>query len=255
MIRFWLAMLAITSSTTLCAQPLIPYQADYSTEWTVGWFTIDIDAQRSLKQLDNGDWQLTFRAETGAAALTETSVARWQDDRLWPLEYRYRASGLFNENDRSLDFDREQQRVTDLEQDDQVYDSGWISLDDDGPILAPHDNLTYMQQAAVDLATGNQKFGYAVFEKNKSKPFRFAVVGEETLQTAIGPVDTIKVQQLRRSNKRQIYAWFSKQHNYTLVRLVDKKDGKKRYQIDLQSIEMQMPEPEAPTDPSTANTP
>ncbi|ASP40369.1 hypothetical protein CHH28_17540 [Bacterioplanes sanyensis] len=231
--------LLLLSGWSMADATLIPYQADYTTEWKVGWFSIDIDAQRTLKQLPDNQWQLSFHAETGAAALTETSVLSYANGRLWPQHYQYRASGLFNENDRTLSFDHTQQRVMDAELDDKIYSNGWIALEDDGPLIAPHDNLTYMQQAALDLAAGAQEFAYPVFEKNKSKVFRFAVVAEETLETAIGPLATVKVQQLRSSNKRQIFAWFSKQHNYTLVRLVDRKDGKKRYQIDLQRIDMQ----------------
>jgi hypothetical protein len=218
---------------------IAPYEAHYSTEWKVGWFSIDIDAKRQLKQTDDGLWQLSFKAETGAAALTETSTLRYHDGRFWPQDYRYRASGLFNEPDRSLSFDYDQQQVIDSERDDKVYDNGWIALEEQGEPQAPHDNLSYMQQAAIDLAAGKQTFAYAVFEKNKSKPFRFEVVGEETLDTAIGPLNTVKVRQIRRSNKREIYAWFSKQHHYTLVRLVDRKNGDKRYQIDIERLEMQ----------------
>lgn len=237
--RYTIATIVLSLLASQAGAELVPYEAHYSTEWQVGWFSIDIDAERQLKQTDEGLWQLTFKAETGAAALTETSTLSYHDGRLWPQDYRYRASGLFNEPDRSLSFDFENQQVIDDERDDKIYHNGWIALAEEGEPQAPHDNLSYMQQAGLDLAAGQQTFAYAVFEKNKSKPFRFEVVGEETLDTAIGPLATVKVRQLRRSSKRQIYAWFSKQHHYTLVRLVDRKNGDKRYQIDIERLQMQ----------------
>lgn len=206
---------------------LHPFTARYTTEWSLGWFSIDINAVRTLRQLPGGHWQLTFEAETSGAGLTETSEFTFSDGQVIPQEYRYRATGLFNEADRTLIFAPALKLVRDLEN-NREYTKAWND--------SVQDNLTYMLQAGLDLAQGATSLSYDVFEKNRSKAFEFEVIGEEPLKTAIGTLNTIKVKQVRRKNNRQIYAWFATDHHYQLVRLSDKKDGKTRYQIDITDL-------------------
>ncbi len=218
----------VTTEIQPAATPVLhPFTARYTTEWSLGWFSIDINAVRTLRQLPGGHWQLTFEAETSGAGLTETSEFTLSDGQVTPQEYRYRATGLFNEADRTLIFAPALKLVRDLEN-NREYSKAWHD--------SVQDNLTYMLQAGLDLAQGATRLSYEVFEKKRSKAFDFEVIGEEPLKTAIGTLRTIKVKQLRKKNNRQIYAWFAIDHRYQLVRLTDKKDGKTRYQIDITDL-------------------
>lgn len=206
---------------------LTPFTAHYITEWKLGWFSIDIKAKRELKRLPNTNWQLTFVAETGAAKLKETSELSVKNQRIQPLHYRYRASGLFNEDDRTLKFLPESKSVLDQEK-NKTHSNAWET--------EVQDNLTYMLQAGLDLAAGKTEFTYPVFEKNTKKPFRFRVIGEEVLKTKAGTLTTVKVMQVREDKNREVYAWFDKDKHFLLVRLLDKKKGKKRYEINVTDI-------------------
>jgi len=206
---------------------LKPFTAHYKTEWKLGWFSIDIEASRTLRKLSNGHWQLVFDADSSAAGLTETSEFELADGQIYPLEYRYRATGLISEDDRTLIFAPELKMVRDLEK-DKKYTQAWDN--------SVQDNLTYMVQAGLDLAAGKEQLNYEVFEKKRSKDFEFKVLGEEKLQTRIGEIKTIKVKQIRKDKNREIYAWFAPEYNYQLIRLVDKEDGKTRYHIDITAI-------------------
>lgn len=210
---------------------ITPFTAKYKSEWKLGWFSVDIDAKRELKKIGDNRWQLVFEAETGAAKLKESSEFTLSPTkRLQPLDYKYRASGLFNEDDRTLSFHPNDNSVLDKEK-NITHQSVWQN--------EIQDNLTYMLQAGLDLASGKTEFSYPVFEKNKSKDFRFKVIGEEQLKTKAGKLNTIKVQQIRKKKGREVYAWFAKDKNYLLVRLLDKKKGKKRYEINVTKINMQ----------------
>ena len=223
-------LLSLIFFTNLSQAELKPFTANYTTQWKMGWFTIDIDAQRELKQLDDLRWQMTFEAETNAAKLVEKSVFKLtQGQRIQPLSYQYRASGLFNEPDRTLSFLPQNHTIQDQEN-NLIYDNIWQE--------EIHDNLSYMLQAGLDLAAGHTEFTYPVFEKNKNKPFRFQVVGEEELNTPEGTLQTVKVQQIRRKKDREIFAWFAKDKNFLLVKLQDKKKGKTRYEINIKDIKM-----------------
>ena len=206
---------------------LKPFTASYSTEWKLGWFSIDIDATRTLRRLPNGHWQLTFQADTSTAALTETSEFVLKNGRIQPAEYSYKATGLFNEPDRNLLFVPELKVVKDLKN-NQTYTNAWDT--------EVQDNLTYMLQAGLDLASGKKELSYSVFEKNKSKAFRFKVAGEETINTAIGKLKTVKVEQIRSKKNREVFAWYAIDYGYQLVQLRDRENGKTRYQIDIKEL-------------------
>lgn len=225
------SLLASSDTDINIAQPeIIPFKAHYSTEWKLGWFSIKVNAIRELKQISKQRWQLLFQAETSAAKLREISEFTISpDSRLQPLNYQYRASGLFNEKDRTLEFITQEGSVFDQEK-NITHDNVWKT--------EIQDNLTYMLQAGLDLSAGQIQFTYPVFEKDRSKNFRFRVVGEERLKTEAGVLNTIKVQQIRKKKDREIYAWFAKDKNYLLVRLLDKKKGKKRYEINVTDISM-----------------
>ncbi|MCD8521163.1 MAG: DUF3108 domain-containing protein [Saccharospirillaceae bacterium] len=220
---------------------LKPFSARYKTEWKLGWFSVDIEAVRNLRQLPSGHWLLTFEAETSAAALKETSEFSLDQGRIQPLEYSYRATGLFNEADRTLLFSPQLKLVKDLEN-NKDYPQAWEN--------EIQDNLTYMLQASLDLARIKQQqtdtpsdgkqhsneLNYPVFEKKRVKAFQFRTIAEEPLNTRIGKLKTIKVEQIRQKNGREVLAWFAIDRNYLLVRLVDKEKGKTRYQIDITDL-------------------
>ena len=224
------ACLSVIAHASDSSELLIPFKATYVTEWSLGWFTLDIEARRTLQRTPDGNWLLTFEAETSAAKLREKSrFTLSPEHRIQPLHYQYRASGLFNEDDRTLQFLPDTHSIRDQEK-NKTYPQVWQD--------EIHDNLTYMLQAGLDLAAGQQQFSYPVFEKNRNKAFRFEVIGEETLNTRAGKLETVKVRQIRKKKDREIIAWFAKDKHYLLVRLRDKKDGKKRYEINIRDIQM-----------------
>lgn len=215
------------NSEELNVPTLTPYEARYQTSWRIGWFSFDVDATQRLIKLNDDEWKIEFNASSRPASMTETSTFRLENQQLQSLEYRFRSGGMLMEADRTLLFDWSAQQIIDQERNTTI-DEHWH------PKL--QDNLTYMQQARLDLANGLEVLEYPVYEKNRTRLLRFERIGEERLKTAIGVVDTIKVQQIR-SGKRKIYAWFAKDRDYLLVRLSDYDDGKKRSQIDIRSYQ------------------
>lgn len=209
---------------------LIPFTAHYKTEMKLGWFSIGVDAQRTLKQKENGYWEMRFRAETGAASLTETSDFVIEDNVIRPLDYRYRATGLFNEDDRTLEFIHEHKQVKDHEK-DHIHQQAWQQ--------EVHDNQTYMLQAGWDLSLGKSELDYPVFEKSRTKSFRFKRINYEVLDTDAGKISSVKIQQIRDDQNREIYAWYATEPPYLLLKLVDWKKGKKRYEINISDFDIQ----------------
>ena len=205
-----------------------PFTARYKTRYHLGWFEFDIDAERKLYALPDANWRLSFNADASIASLRESSEFRLQDAQIEPLEYRYRSTGMIDESDKTLLFAHSLQQIHDAEKNRVITDQ-WQS--------GIQDNLTYMLQASVDLAHGKTDLLYPVFQRNRIKPTHFKVMGEETLNTALGAIRTIRVEQSRDNGKRKIVAWFSPEHHYQLVKLTDREKGKLRYRIDIVSLQ------------------
>src|SRR5690554_3867854 len=90
----------------LAAEPtLTPFSASYSTTYKLGWFTLNIDGKRVLKQLDNGHWQITFAASTSGASINEKSIFTVHNNQIVPIEYHYKTGGLLNKTPLNINFD------------------------------------------------------------------------------------------------------------------------------------------------------
>ena len=222
--RLLVVAVLLWSAPTLAADCLLtPYAIDYQSKYKFGWFSFDIEAHRQLSQQADGHWKLEFNAEASMAKLREMSVFHCENNQITPVDYLYRAGGLIDEDDRTLVFLEPSQTVRDQEK-DKAYTDDWEP--------GIQDNLTYIQQASLALAQGQLEFTFPVFEKKKTKPFRFRVVGEESIKVPAGEFKAIKVRQIRDDKDREIYAWFAKQPGYPLIRLKDKDNGKEKYRIE-----------------------
>lgn len=222
------AMLIALPSLHAQAAPLKPFLAHYKSTIRLGWFDVKVRAKRQFSQQSNGTWLLSFQAEASVAKVVETSRMRFVNGRYQPLSYRYRATGLVTDPDRSLNFNAGKKQVIDLEE-NKVFSSWHEQM---------QDNVSYMLQASLDLIQGRKELTYPVFERTGTSNFRFAIVAEENLKTDFGTLRTIKIKQLNGSKNRDIHAWLAKDYQYVLVRLQEVNKGRMRYKIELTDLQM-----------------
>lgn len=208
-------------------QPLKPFKAYYKSKIRVGWFKIKVNSTRELKQVSNGNWKLDFTAEASFAKVKENSLMSFKDGHYQPIAYRYRATGLADEKDQTLNFKADKKQVEDLEN-NQVFSTWHQHI---------QDNVSYMLQASLDLTNNKSELIYPVFERRSIKDFKFKIVGEETLKTDFKSLKTIKIQLLGNKDAR-VYAWLATEYQYLLVRLEEISDGKTRYNMELTKLEM-----------------
>lgn len=221
-----LLTLAVTLSSaaeTSSSPQLTPYSVKYHSEYKLGWFSFDIDATKVLSRLANDRWSLSFDAEASIATLKEYSEFTYRDGHIVPADYRYRSTGMIAEPDRTLMFIEGPGVVKDLVSGKTITDQWQTGL---------QDNLTYMQQGSLELAAGNKEFVIPVFETRRTKEYNFKVIGREEIKVPAGKFNTIKVQQVRKDKRREIFAWFADQPGYPMIRLTDKDKGKLKYRIE-----------------------
>ena len=210
--------------------PYPEFTAEYNATWTGGWFPINVDAKRSLSYQADGTATLTFEADSAIAGLQEISTFRYLNNTIQPLQYRYLRTGLFKEPDRNQVFDWQKKQIINGN-DQSIFSGHWNDL--------VQDNLSYNVQASIDLQQGKTQFTYPVFDRNKIKNFSFQMVGFEVLNTQVGSLRTVKIEQIeKKKHKKKTYIWFAKDYDYLLVRLQQTQKDGQTYQIDLTAADI-----------------
>lgn len=211
--------------------PYPEFTAKYNATWKGGWFPINVDAQRSLHYKEDGTAILKFEADSAIAGLQEISTFKIVDNTVQPLQYRYLRTGLFKESDRNQIFDWDNKRIINGDT-QKVFGDHWHDK--------VQDNLSYNLQASIDLNNGKSQLNYPVFDRSKVKDFTFQMIGYESLQTQVGMLRTIKIEQVekKKKSKKKTYIWFAKDYDYLLVRLIQEQKDGQTYQIDLTSAEI-----------------
>lgn len=219
-------------STLNTEHPYPEFTAKYNATWKGGWFPINVDAQRSLSYKKDGTAVLKFEADSAIAGLQEISTFKIVDNTVQPLQYRYLRTGLFKESDRNQIFDWKSKKIINGDT-QKVFRGHWSD--------EIQDNLSYNLQASIDLNLGKTQLTYPVFDRKRIKDFTFQMIGYESLQTKVGTLRTIKIEQIekkKKNNKKKTYIWFAKDYDYLLVRLIQEQKDGQTYQIDLTSAEI-----------------
>lgn len=200
------------------AQVLEPFTATYSANYN----GIKVIAERELSGAD-GNWRLDFRADSFLADIREYSRFSVSDTQITPRHYEYHRTGLGRDRKTVLNF--EPRRVINVSRPGRTLEQVPESV---------HDKISYQLQLALDVAAGKQDLTYKVADGKKLRTYRFAITGDETLDTPLGKIDTIKVERVREAGaERSTYIWFAPQWNHALVKLMQEEEDGETYQISL----------------------
>ena len=176
----------------------------------------------ALHKQGNGYLYEAHMRTTGLAALLKpgevTERSRWQlrNNHVQPQRYEYLDSSDDARTTR-LQFDWPNQRVI-----NRVGDKPW-SMD----ILAgTQDKFGYMLELMHDLQQGNTTPEYKIADGGRLKTYRFVSEGKVLLDTALGKLETIKLQRIRVGNKnRKVYIWSAPSLGYLPVKIESHKKG------------------------------
>lgn len=191
---------------------LVPYHLVYDA--TIKG--MDIQAERQL--IREGDsFELESKASTLLASITEQGTFKiGPTGNIVGQQYTYERNIFGIKKNESLTYDRsagiahyqtkKKQRQIEL----------------NGDYL---DKLTYQIQLQRDLIKGKTPLQYQVIDRGKIKSYNFEIMGEEIVDTALGPISAIKVHRIREDSDRETYLWFAPHMNYLLVQIWQNEDG------------------------------
>lgn len=217
----WLACLALASVTltgaanAVASGPAVePFSVTYSVEWkgiTAGTSTVEVTHQPDntyryrSSNLARGVFRLAF-----PDAITQTSIFRVGDDgTIQPLTYVSDDGSKKTDKDVSLTFDWGAMRVRGTAEDKPVDTE-----------LKPgtQDALTVQIQLMRELAAGRSPSTFWLIDKNEVKQYQYTKERTETIDTALGKIDTVVYRSQRKGSDRYMLFWLSPKHGYLPVK-------------------------------------
>lgn len=195
------------------AEPtLSPYRADYSAKFS----GLSIEAVQRLEEIAPGIYRESLVAKNFLGKIDEQSTFSLTDDQqLQPTEYHYIRSILGSTKTEVQNFDWQNKRI-EYHKNEQLKEAD----------LQPGqlDMITHRLQLRRDLKAGRKNLSYAVISRGKLKKYQYKIVAEEVLQTAIGPLNTIKIEKVS-DDDREFTAWLASDWDYLIVKLVQSQNG------------------------------
>ncbi|WP_255872813.1 DUF3108 domain-containing protein [Microbulbifer elongatus] len=211
------------ATNTAASNVLVPFTAIYEAEFS----GFGVKAERKLTGSPQS-WRLDFSAHSMFAKIEEYSRFAQQGTRLTPQHYDYQKSGLGRDRHTALSFEDDGKRIL------NIYDK---SRSIENAPANTQDKISYQLQLAVDIANNKTPLKYQVADGKKIRDYEFEVAGEETISTPMGKVNTIKVQRVRDEDAARVTnIWFAPEWNYALVKLMQREENGKSYQITLTKL-------------------
>ena len=99
------------------------------------------------------------------------------------------------------------------------------------------DILLYQLVLMMDLKEGKKPLEYPIADKHKFKTYRFDIAGEETLDTPLGKLKTVKVQRVPGADGKTTLIWCAPSLDYLPVRIEQDEKDDGTFSMTIKSVE------------------
>jgi hypothetical protein len=189
----------------------------YSANYSANFNGMEIEANHRLEKLENGQYQETLKAKNIFGKINEQALFSISDTLdLIPQEYKYERSlvGVKRSEQQVFDWQKQELRYT-------KKDKMTIVPLQPGAM----DIITHKLQLRRDLESGKENFSYPVISRGKLKQYDYKIISKNVLETAIGPLNTVLVQRIRKDRKRTTKIWLASDWGYLAVQLEQIENG------------------------------
>ena len=188
---------------------------------------ISINAERRLRQLDDGLWQMEVEAGALIGRVREVTRFRWDQCTPQTTRYTYLREGLGQKRSAQVVLDRDtgMAQATRTNGKSREY-----------PIAeSTTDKLSQTLALQCMLSRGDRELVVDVADEKGREQQRYRRDGEEVLQTPAGPLRAVRLVRERSDSSRQTWLWFAVDHNFALVKLVQEEDNQ-RHEMLIRSL-------------------
>ncbi|MGI9287005.1 MAG: DUF3108 domain-containing protein [Pseudomonadales bacterium] len=209
--------IALCCCTKTLAGELKPYVAQYKS--VVSGFSVDLHREFAR---DGAQYSVSMKMKKLFFGIKENSDFEIdQDGIVKAISYSHIRSGASNRHNTHLQFDWSANHVSDL------LIKNHVPLNVDFPT---YDKLSYQPQFRLDLITKPlaQRYEYQLASYKRVKLYAYDFVAEETIETPLGKLRTLKFERDHGAKKRENFIWFAKDWDYLVARIdyIDKPGSK-----------------------------
>lgn len=197
-----------------------PYTAIYQAAYK----GLPLQATHRLERTDN-DWFFSSIASGFFGQIEENSTFAYTDTGIMPLHYSYLRSVLGHDKENELVYNHADSVVVSSNQ-----EKSW-RLTLAGTEL---DQGTYALALRDDIARGMKEVCYNVVEEDDIDHYCFKVTGEENIDTALGKLDTVVVERVRKEgSKRRTRFWLAPSLQYSIAKLEHREKEQTAYSLEI----------------------
>lgn len=224
-----LACLGLLLACTALAQPPAADRATHLHHYTAIYQAVyknfPLQATHRLEPAGN-DWHFSSIASGFFGQIEENATFAYNGKNLLPLHYRYFRSVLGHERQTEFIYNQKDKLVA------ASKGGKTVTLKLQGDEL---DQGTYMLALRDDVANGVKETCYKVVEEREIDQYCFRVTGNETIETAIGKLDTLVVERVRKAESpRRTRFWFAPSLDYTIAKLEHQEQkGQTAYSLEI----------------------
>ncbi len=215
LLAFAFLLLAMPVSANTPAASVQPFSLNYSVYRNKSLLGV---AELRNKQASPGYWQFvsTTKATQGVATIAGTSINEQSN-----LIVRNGLLELFSNRMETKVAWKTLLKTTKLDDASDTYqykDSKGTKQAAYRPGLLDQHSLTLALIADLSAKKKGPSFVYMVVNREKVEPYTFKIVATQTISTALGKLDTIRVDRIRESNDgKTTRIWFAIDKNYMPV--------------------------------------
>lgn len=209
------ALLSLAPLVCAAADDLRPYTAQYNTSALGMTLTLD----RELKSDGAGGFTLTNGGKILVAGFHEVSVFRVENGEVIPKSYVYQGTGLINR--------RREVHITPGEETlRSLYKGEWYDLPNKPGTLDRLSQQEHLRLLMLNDPNPRDDLVITVADGRKVKDYKIEFVGEEIVETGLGPVNTLHFERLHDDPDRSSDIWVAPEWDYLMVKTVHVEDDR-----------------------------
>ncbi len=212
--------------------PVTPFQARYevyASGFSIGEAIITLTAtgtntyQMSSEVRPNG-----LVALLASGHIREQASGEIRNGVIRPIQYERQLDTGRKSNHMQLHFDWSAGQVQ------ARYNSDQAMLPLSPGVVDP---LSLQLLVMGDLKHGQVPNQYRLVDKTEIKTYQIRNQGEETLETPLGPLRTVRINQYTPGKTRMTTFWVAPERHYLLVRIAQEKDGQEEVRMEIRAVE------------------
>lgn len=195
--------------------PLSPYSVKYVTTS----HGLKIKLSRKLEPGPDNSFTLTNGGKFLGTGIQEASVFSVDGLEVIPRSYTYQGSGLIKRR-REVHFTPGADTIRSL------YKDQWYDLPYTEQTLDRMSQQEKLRLMLLNKPWPGEDITMRVADGKRVKDYRLEYVGEETLDTPMGKVETLHFERIHSSPERQSHTWVAPAWDYLMVKTTHVEDGK-----------------------------